>query len=59
VGRESSGVAQDALDPAATALVDLNAATFEGGDPNRIRLADLVLNDGEAAALCCFTMSSL
>lgn len=52
VGRESPRVAQVALDPAATPLVDLNAATFEGGDPNRIRLADLILNDGEAASLC-------
>ena len=48
IGRESPGVAQVALDPAATPLVDLNAATFEGGDPNRIRLADLIMNDGEA-----------
>ena len=40
-------VAQVALDPAATPLVDLNAATFDGGDPNRIRLADLIMNDGE------------
>ena len=52
VGRENPGVAQVALDPVATPLVDLNAATFEGGDPNRIRLADLILNDGEAASLC-------
>ena len=49
VGRESPRVAQVALDPAATPLVDLNAATFAGGDPNRIRLADLILNDGETS----------
>ena len=47
VGRESPQVAQVALDPAATLLLDLNAATFQGDDPNRIRLRDLILNDGE------------
>ena len=47
VGRESPQVAQVALDPAATPLLDLNAATFQGDDPNRIRLRDLILNDGE------------
>ena len=47
VGRESPGVAQVALDPVSMPLLDLNAATFSGGDPNRIRLADLILNDGK------------
>ena len=50
VGRESPEVAQVALDPAATLLLDLNAATFQGDDPNRIRLRDLILNDGEPLA---------
>ena len=50
VGRESPQVAQVALDPAATPLLDLNAATFQGDDPNRIRLRDLILNDGEPSA---------
>ena len=50
VGRESPGVAQVALDPAATPLMDLNAATFGDGSPNRIRLADLILNDGKATS---------
>ncbi|KAK9908919.1 hypothetical protein WJX75_004666 [Coccomyxa subellipsoidea] len=36
-----------ALDPAATPIIDLNAATFQaGGSPNRISLADLLHNDG-------------
>ena len=59
VGRESPVVAQVALDPAATPLVDLNAATFEGADPNRIRLADLIMNDGELQQAACLLVPKL
>ncbi len=47
VGRRDPRVAQVALDPASTPIIDLNAATFQaGGSPNRISLADLLHNDG-------------
>ena len=47
MGRRDPRVAQVALDPASTPIIDLNAATFQaGGSPNRISLADLLHNDG-------------
>ena len=49
--RPDPRVAQVALDPDATPLLDLNAATFSGGDPNRITLSDLILNDGGLCGL--------
>ena len=58
--RPDPRVAQVALDPAATPLLDLNAATFLGGDPNRITLSDLILNDGVLqASLFPYILESL
>ncbi len=52
VGRPDPRVAQVALDPAATPLLDLNAATFQtGGNPDRISLADLLHTDGVCSSL--------
>ena len=54
VGRRDPRVAQVALDPEATPIIDLNAATFQtGGSPNRVSLADLLHNDGAALPLLC------
>ncbi|CAL8462015.1 g1546 [Coccomyxa elongata] len=47
MGRRDPRVAQVALDPESTPIIDLNAATFQtGGSPNRVSLADLLHNDG-------------
>ena len=54
VGRPDQRVAQIALDPVVTPLLDLNAATFQGDNPNRVSLADLILNDGALHALLQF-----
>lgn len=52
VGRRDPRVAQVALDPVSTPIIDLNAATFQtGGSPNRVSLADLLHNDGTALSL--------
>ncbi|KAK9809406.1 hypothetical protein WJX73_003127 [Symbiochloris irregularis] len=45
-GRPDSSTAQVALEPGSTAMVDLNAATVNGADGNRVTLADILRDDG-------------
>ena len=45
-GRPDLSTAQVALEPDATAIVDLNAATVQGSDGKRITLADILRDDG-------------
>lgn len=60
VGRTDPRVAQVALDPESTPIIDLNAATFQtGGSPNRVSLADLLHNDGAARSPHPLLCSSL
>jgi hypothetical protein len=48
VGREDPRVAQVALDPESTPIIDLNTITFQrGGRPDRLALSDLLHADGE------------
>ena len=45
-GRPDLPTARVALDPSTTAIVDLNSATVEGTDGNRLTLGDILRDDG-------------
>ena len=52
-GRPDLETAQVALEPAATAIIDLNAATVQRTDGNRLTLADILRDDGRVLSSNC------